>query len=89
VCELISVAQPQPQWSVINSKTWLTGKQKPLCDCNKILETYKVKLYTNHRMSNIDTLLQSRIDMVCQRNPKNALVELHCCGPNEASSSTQ
>jgi len=89
VCELISVAQPQSQWSLINPRTWFTGKQKPLCDCNKMLETYKVKLYITHRMSNIDTLPQSGIDMVCRCNPKNALVELCCCGPNEASSSTQ
>ncbi|CAK9868002.1 unnamed protein product [Sphagnum jensenii] len=65
VCEPISVAQPQPRCSLINPKTWFTGKQKPLCDCNKMLETYKVKLYINHRMSNTDTLPQSGIDMVC------------------------
>jgi hypothetical protein len=64
VRELISVAQPQPQCSLINPKTWFTGKQKPLCDCNKMLETYKVKLYINYRMSNVDRLPQSEIDMV-------------------------
>jgi len=90
VFELVSVARSP--WS-LNPKTWGRGKQKLLCNCNTMLQTYKTTLYINHKMSNIGTLPKFGTDTLSEGNPKNALVELSV-DPNgrrsdEASSSTQ
>jgi hypothetical protein len=50
VCELVCVDQS------LNPKKRGRGKQKLLCNCNTMLQTYKVTLYINHKMSNIGTL---------------------------------
>jgi hypothetical protein len=90
VCELVCVAQSL--WS-LNPKTWGQGKQKLLRNCNKMLQTYKVTLYINHKMSNIGTLQEFGTDTLSKGNPKNALMELSVDpsgrGSDEASSSTQ
>jgi hypothetical protein len=90
VCELVCVAQSQ--WSPY-PKPWGRGKQKLLCNCNKMLQTYKVTLYINHKMSNIGTLQEFGTDTLWKGNPKNALMELSVDpsgrGSDGASSSTQ
>jgi hypothetical protein len=90
VCELVCVAQSL--WSP-NPKTWGRGKQKLLCNCNKMLQTYKVTLYINHKMSNTGTLQEFGTDTLWKGKPKNALLELSVDrsghGSDEASSSTQ
>jgi hypothetical protein len=90
VCELVCVAQSPFS---LNPKTWVRGKQKLSCNCNKMLQTYKVTLLINHKMSDIGTLQESGKDILSKDNPKNALVELLVDpsgrGPDGASSSTQ
>jgi hypothetical protein len=87
VCELVCVDQS------LNPKKRGRGKQKPLCNCNTMLQTYKVTLYINHKMSNIGTLPKFGTDTLSKGNPKNALVELSVDPSgrrsDEASSSTQ
>ncbi|CAK9868013.1 unnamed protein product [Sphagnum jensenii] len=88
VCELVCVDQSPLS---LNPKTWGQGKQK--LSCNKMLQTYKVTLYINHKMSNIGTLQEFGTDTLSKGNPKNALMELSVDpsgrGSDEASSSTQ
>ncbi len=85
VCELVSVAQS------LNPKKRGGGKQKLLC--NTMLQTYKVTLYINHKMSNIGTLQKFGTDTLSKAYPKNALMELRVDpsgrGSDYASSSTQ
>jgi len=71
VCEL--VCDEQYKWS-LNPKYWRTGKQKLVCDCNEMVQKYKVKLYINHKMSNIETLEESVT--LSRINPKNVLMEV-------------
>jgi hypothetical protein len=58
-----------------------------------MLQTYKVTLYINHKMSNIGTLPKFGTDTLSKAYPKNALMELSVDpsgrGSDEASSSTQ
>ncbi|CAK9209836.1 unnamed protein product [Sphagnum troendelagicum] len=87
VCELVCVDQS------LKPKKWSRGKQKLLCNCNTMLQTYKVTLYINHKMSNIETLPEFGTDTLSKAYPKNAFMKLSVdpsvCGSHYASSSTQ
>ncbi|CAK9868003.1 unnamed protein product [Sphagnum jensenii] len=89
VCELV-VAQ---SLSSLNPKTWAGGKEKLPCNCNKMSQTYEVKLLINHQMLGIETLQKFGKDELTKDKPKNALLELLLDdsgrGPHGASSSTQ
>ncbi len=84
-CELVLVAGKPKTW-------WGRGKQNLSCDCNKMLQTYRVTLYINHDMSNIETLAEFERPL-WKDNPKNKLVGLgvppSSPASDEASSSTQ
>ncbi|CAK9265621.1 unnamed protein product [Sphagnum jensenii] len=67
-CELVLVAGKPKTW-------WGRGKQNLSCDCNKMLQTYRVTLYINHDMSNIETLAEFERPL-WKDNPKNKLVGL-------------
>jgi hypothetical protein len=82
-CELVLVAGKRKTWG------W---KRNLSCDCNEMLQTYRVTLYINHDMSNIETLAEFQRPL-CEDNPKNKLVGLgvppSSPASGEASSSTQ
>jgi len=83
VCELVLVARIRKRWG------W---KQNLSCHCDKMLQTYKVTLYINHDMSNIETLAEFECRLH-EGYSKNKLVGLGVPPSNpasdEASSSTQ
>ncbi|KAH8936870.1 hypothetical protein BDL97_17G108100 [Sphagnum fallax] len=67
-CELVLVAGKPKTW-------WGQWKQNLSCDRNKMLQTYRVTLYINHKMSNIETLAEFERPL-WKDNPKNKLVGL-------------
>jgi len=84
-CELVLVAGKPKTW-------WGRGKQNLSCDCNKMVQTYRVILYINHNMSHIETLAEFE-RRLWKGNPTNKLVGLgmppSSPASDEASSSTQ
>jgi hypothetical protein len=76
----------------LNSKK-RNREEKRLCTCNTMLHTYNVRLYINHKMSNIGTLPKCGTDTLSRTDPENALmilvVDRSVRGSDYASSSAQ
>jgi hypothetical protein len=76
VCEYeLKVERHVRELVLVAGKPKLLRKQNFSCDCNDMVQTYRVILHINHDMSNIETFEETEVAL-WEGNPRNKLVEL-------------